>query len=60
MWIYFVEQVWTTSERDWNSHGWVTHETQRQFWENWHDQVTGSWVYEDCDWLEEGNDYLDY
>ena len=59
MFIYFLEQVWCAGERDWNRLGWVTHETQRRFWEQWHDgrykhQVVypQSHMIESCDYIE--------
>jgi len=67
MWIYFVEQVWLDAHGpdqyvSWcRGVGWQTTESANRFWDRWHDRgYKHTRVYEQCQYLEMGNDYTEF
>jgi len=60
MWIYFVEQVWCLSERDWFSLKWTTQESQRCYWDSYHEDGYKHMTVYPTEYMVEGNDYIDF
>lgn len=60
MFVYFVEQVWTNTEREWNRYPWFpTKEVARQIWEQYHWGSFHSW-YPRHEYMWLGEDYIEY